>query len=393
MFPENAHAPALRLAERLLALEGCEGASRVFFSDNGSTAVEVALKMALRLRAARCAPPAGAPPRRVLALAGSYHGDTLGAALAQAPSVFTSPRQAPWYTDARGVFLQAPTCRRAAGGGWEVMPQPGIAARAEELRFADAGALFDGAARDGSRLAALYRGCVEAALDAAGSGAELPGGAGAVGACILEPALQGAGGMQLVDPAFQRALVAAAHERRLPVIFDEVFSGLWRLGAPTGAALLGVRPELLCMGKLLTGGALPLAATLASEEAFDAFRGASALDALLHGHSFAGSAVGCAAALQALGALAGRNANMGADGRLCALWRDDLALAITRAPGVRRVMHLGTVFAVELHSEEQGYRSNAARLLVGRLRRHGKYASERGPARGPDGSLRSRSAR
>jgi dethiobiotin synthetase/adenosylmethionine--8-amino-7-oxononanoate aminotransferase len=376
MFPENAHAPALELAEALLALDGCEAASRVFLSDNGSTAVEVALKMALRMSAVRRPVPAGAPPRRVLALAGSYHGDTLGAALAQAPSVFTASRQAPWYTPKRGLFLQAPTCRRATGGGWEVMLQPGIVAPAHELCFADEAALFDGASRDGSRLASLYRRAVEMALVEQADD-EQPGGVGAVGVCILEPALQGAGGMQLVDPAFQRALVAVAQARGLPVIFDEVFSGLWRLGAPTGAALLGLRPELLCMGKLLTGGTLPLAATLASDEAFDAFRGTTALDALLHGHSFAGSAAGCAAAVQALSALGRRNANMGAGSRLHALWRDELVLAITRAPNVRRVVHVGTVFAVELQSKEPGYRSGAARMLVRRLRiRHGALALE-----------------
>ena len=380
MFPESAHPPALRLAEQLLELEGCEAASRVFYSDNGSTAVEVALKMALRLRASRSPPPAGSPPRRVLALAGSYHGDTLGAALAQAPSVFTAPRQAPWYTPARGVFVEAPTCRLAPDGTWEVRLPPSLAGLAapEELRFSAAAGLWDGSSRDATRLAGQYRAAIEAALAPHSDGrVEQPGGTGALGACILEPALQGAGGMQLVDPAFQRALVQVCQARGLPCIFDEVFSGLWRLGAPTGAALLGLRPELLCLGKLLTGGSLPLAATLASEEVFDAFRGLGSTDALLHGHSYAGNAPGCAAAVHALEALGGqgRNLNLGPDCRLAPLWREELALQVARFPGVLRVMLLGTVFAVELRSSngERGYGSNAARELVGRLRMRGVY--------------------
>lgn len=381
MFPESVHAPALRLAEQLIGLEGCEATSRVFYSDNGSTAVEVALKMALRLRAARAPPSAGSPPRRVLALTGSYHGDTLGAALAQAPSVFTAPRQAPWYTPKRGVFVDAPTCRVAQDGAWEVLLPPSLAGAGapDELRFRLAAGLWDGASRDATQLAGQYRRAVEAALDAHSDAlAGQPGGAGSVGACILEPAMQGAGGMQLVDPAFQRAMVQVCQARGLPCIFDEVFSGLWRLGAPTGAALLGLRPELICVGKLLTGGTLPLAATLASEEAFDSFRGLGSADALLHGHSYAGNAPGCAAAVHALAALGekGRNHNMGDRGRLHPLWREELALEVARAPGVLRVTHLGTVFAAELSSlrgAERGYRSSAAREVVARLRLRGVY--------------------
>jgi dethiobiotin synthetase/adenosylmethionine--8-amino-7-oxononanoate aminotransferase len=86
----------------------------------------------------------------------------------------------------------------------------------------------------------------------------------------------------------------------VPLIADEVFSGLWRFGAISASQLLGVKPDVACYAKLLTGGTVPLAATLSSEEVFDAFRGTEKTDALLHGHSYSAHAIGCAAACSAL---------------------------------------------------------------------------------------------
>jgi dethiobiotin synthetase/adenosylmethionine--8-amino-7-oxononanoate aminotransferase len=235
----------------------------------------------------------------VLALSGSYHGDTLGAANAQAPSVFTGPTQAPWYTP-RGVFLEPPTTSLAAHG-WRVALPPQLAAQVAAagvpeaaLCFASQEALFS-AARDATPLAALYRAVVSAAIADAALHAD-----GAVGAAIIEPVLHGASGMFMVDPAFQRALAAACAAAQVPLIADEVFSGLWRLGAPAATQLLGIRPDVACYAKLLTGGTVPLAATLASEAVFDAFRGAVKTDALLHGHSYSAHPIGCAAACAAL---------------------------------------------------------------------------------------------
>jgi dethiobiotin synthetase/adenosylmethionine--8-amino-7-oxononanoate aminotransferase len=319
MYPEAAHAPALELADRLLQGPGRGWAQRVFYSDDGSTAVEIGLKMALRsysVKKVRCycdpasmqpspVPPLHAqgllphpPPLRVLALNGSYHGDTLGAANAQAPSVFTGPTQAPWYTP-RGVFLDPPTVELAADG-WRVVLPPGLSAPnvavavpSEALRFTK-DALFS-AERDKTALCEAYRALASAALADAALHAD-----GAVGAAIIEPVMHGAGGMVFIDPAFQRAVAAVCRAQQVPLIADEVFSGLWRFGAVSASQLLGVEPDVACYAKLLTGGTVPLAATLASEDVFDAFRGAEKTDALLHGHSFSAHAIGCAAACSAL---------------------------------------------------------------------------------------------
>jgi len=91
-------------------------------------------------------------------------------------------------------------------------------------------------------------------------------------ALIIEPVIQGAGGMLMIDPLFQRILVSECKSRKIPVIFDEVFTGFWRLGVESASELLGCSPDIACYAKLMTGGIIPLAATLATEEVFESFR-------------------------------------------------------------------------------------------------------------------------
>jgi dethiobiotin synthetase/adenosylmethionine--8-amino-7-oxononanoate aminotransferase len=283
IFPQAVHAPALALAQALLAGPGGGWAARVFYTDNGSTAVEAALKMAFRLYMTRTGSldeARAGPALEVMGLQEAYHGDTLGAMDAVAPSPFNGRLQTPWYSG-RGLFLDPPTAAVAADGRWRLrlppaltaaLAQDGAAAAAAAAEagegFADAGALF-ARPRGGGALAAAYRAHVEAAMEA-----HAAGGRAVVGACILEPVVQGAGGMRVIDPEFQRAVVAAARARAVPVVFDEVFTGLGRLGAPSGAALLEEAPDVACYAKLLTGGVVPLAATLATDEVFQAFKGA-----------------------------------------------------------------------------------------------------------------------
>ena len=406
MYPENSHEPALELAARLLAGPGRGWAHRTFYSDDGSTAVEIALKMALRAYAVQkartvisyCIWQLGClrlvrtfaraqgllskrmPPLRVLALSGSYHGDTLGAAQAQAPSVFTGPKQAPWYS-LRGVFIEPPTALLCASGTWRVVltPELGAAATAagvaaDSLHFTSQDALFS-SFRDATPLGRVYRDAVAATIASAAMDAR-----GAVGAAILEPVLHGASGMVFIDPAFQRAVAAACADAQVPLIADEVFSGLWRLGAPAASHLLGVQPDVACYAKLLTGGTVPLAATLASEAVFDAFRGAAKTDALLHGHSYSAHAIGCAAACASLDMFGDTTTNPnllpGPAPRLRSLWDLALVEAVRATPGVVRVVCIGTVFAAELmpSTGAGGYQSNAARGVVKRLRKHGTRA-------------------
>merc|ERR1719375_643100 len=161
--------------------------------------------------------------------------------------------------------------------------------------------------------------------------------------------------MVLVDPLWKRQLVRACRRRGVPVIFDEVFTGIWRLGAPSAAHLLGVDPDVSCFAKLLTGGTVPLSATLASKEVFEAFVGDSKAEALLHGHSYSGHPLGCALGLAALDAYADPRMNPNfrpgpGGGRLADLWEGGVLAALSTHPRVRRVAALGTVCAAQLQS-------------------------------------------
>lgn len=150
-----------------------------------------------------------------------------------------------------------------------------------------------------AKLMAAYRSYIEGEIDAfdaaaAASSSISPGSHPArLAACIMEPLLQGAGGMLVVEPGFQRALAAVSRSRGLPLILDEVFSGLYRLGSlSAGSGALGLRPDVACYGKLLTGGAVPMAVTLASREVFEAFSGPSKVGVGENGGWGSGSRVG-----------------------------------------------------------------------------------------------------
>uniref|UniRef100_A0A0G4HTL3 Ubiquitin-like domain-containing protein n=3 Tax=Eukaryota TaxID=2759 RepID=A0A0G4HTL3_9ALVE len=329
IFPEIAHEPATQLCEELLAGVGAGWASRVFFSDNGSTAVEVGMKMAMRL--AGCCPEGGSGGEggesgegfiRVIAQKNCYHGDTLGVMNVAEPSVFNA-RQHPWF-QSLGVFLDPPSlaCRQ---GRWcvELTPEMnegvekwGTAGVAQALEEGEGEREFylDVTKRLQSPLAGVYERLLldrlfpdaprgpDGLLDKSAQRERSRLGSASVpfGCLLLEPVLIGAGGMVLVDPLWQRVLVDLCREMGVPVVYDEVFSGLYRLGVQSARDLLGVHPDVSCFAKLITGGLLPLAVTLAGPHVFEVFDGDKKADALLHGHSYTAHPTGCAAACRAL---------------------------------------------------------------------------------------------
>ncbi|KAL2653202.1 hypothetical protein R1flu_021330 [Riccia fluitans] len=383
MFPENVHEPALRCAELLLQHMGKGWGRRVYFSDNGSTAIEIALKMAFRkfvtdhktvldtvtsskhIETQRSL--------KVLALSGSYHGDTLGAMEAQAPTPYTGFLQQPWYSG-RGLFLDSPKVflrnRR-----WQLhCPDSVLGDSVTEANNADI--LFESRndvfsiVRDETSWADIYRAYIRQQLHFHETSND-----DVIAALIIEPVIHGAGGMDMVDPLFQRILVSECRLRNIPVIFDEIFAGCWRFGVKSNTELLNCFPDIACYAKLLTGGTVPLAATIASEDVFDAFKGQSKLDALLHGHSYTAHAMGCATAVVALQHFSdpSKNSNLTTDGRLQELWNPELVSAISSHPSVRRVISIGTVFACELEDKNSGYASTSTKGLIQRLRADGIY--------------------
>ncbi|HSU96698.1 MAG TPA: aminotransferase class III-fold pyridoxal phosphate-dependent enzyme, partial [Gemmatimonadaceae bacterium] len=211
-----------------------EGLNRVFFSDDGSTAVEVAVKMALQYHANR-----GSERSIIVALENAYHGDTFGAMSVSGRGTFTDPFSSLLFDVRR-------------------LPDPST----------------------GDTVAAL-----DALLEREGS---------AVAAIIVEPLLMGAGGMLMYDEATLAALRERARDSNILFIADEVLTGFGRTGPLFACDRAGIAPDIICLSKGLTGGTLPLGATVATDEIFDAFLSEDRHRTLFHGHSYTANPIACA---------------------------------------------------------------------------------------------------
>ena len=387
MFPEAAHLPALQLAERLIQHGPGKGwASRAFFSDDGSTGMEVAIKMALRAFSVREAGKLGGPRRKdlgVLGLKGSYHGDTIGAMDAcEDTGVYTCE----WH-NAKGYWFDPPTVGIREGRTVVSIPSA-IAAETDDGK-ADVNTVslswtYDIEERLKSPLASVYRRYIQQTLE------KLKHGDGPqIAALVLEPLVMGAGGMIFVDPLFQRILIDVVRSAPtppplspspspsewsgMPVIFDEVFVGLYRLGLPTTHPLLGTPPDISVHAKILTGGLVPLAATLASDSIYRAFLGDDKIDALLHGHSYTAYPVGCAVALASLELVDGlaasdawaearerwrvssdREAAAARELAVWSFWDPTFVNVVSHMDRVAEVMAFGTVLTIKINDDTSG---------------------------------------
>ena len=200
-----------------------------------------------------------------------------------------------------------------------------------------------------------------------------------IGCVIIEPILMGAGGMKFIDPLWQRALMDIAKEKNVPVVFDEVASGLNRVGVTSCRDILQSNPDVACYAKLLTGGLLPMSVTLASEEVFTTFLGDEKSQALLHGHSYTANPVGCVAALHALDVYesvlgnAKKKARRGPNN----LFDENQVRELSMLPIVEQCFTLGTVLSVTIKPEAGGaggYGASSRTIpLVKQLREKGVY--------------------
>lgn len=297
IFAGFTHEPAETLAEKLVALAPA-GLEHVFYSDDGSTAVEAGLKMALGAGSFR-----GRPRSVIAALEHSYHGDTFGAMSVSARGPFTQPYE-------RHLF------------------------EVERLPFPEAG-------RERFTLEAFT--------------ALLARRPDEVAALILEPLVLGAGGMKMYAPAVLRDLRALCSRHGVYLIADEVMTGFGRTGTMFACEAAGVSPDILCLSKGITGGFLPLGVTMASGEVFDAFRSGDRAKAFFHGHSYTANPLACAAAAASLeifktDPVLERIAAIGAlhERRLAALGSH---------PAVAAVRRRGTIAAVERRASDPGYLS------------------------------------
>ena len=240
MFAGLTHEPAVQLAERLLAITPGQ-MRRVFYSDNGSCATEIAIKMALQAFHNQ-----GKPRHTIVALENSYHGDTFGAMSASGRGLFTQPFDDKLFNV---VFIPVPTRERATES---------LTALTQLLANGDVAAL------------------------------------------IVEPLVQGAVGMQMHDAGALSQLFAAAKAADAYVIADEVMTGFGRTGTLFACDQLSVAPDMICLSKGLTGGTLPMAVTLCTDAVYDAFYSDDVRHALYHGHSYTANPIACAAALASL---------------------------------------------------------------------------------------------
>lgn len=232
-FLGSTNVPAIELAEKLAGCFPPQTLTRTFYSDNGSTAIEVAVKMALQYWQL-CG---RTEKSRFVAFENAYHGDTTGAASLGGVGTFTSRFSAIHFPVERAANIEAI------------------------------------ASRDPSRLAAV----------------------------VVEPLVQGAAGIRLWPPGMLTSLRAWCDEHDVLLIFDEVLTAFGRTGRLFACEHEGVRPDFLCLAKGLTGGYLPLAATLTTERIYEAFLGEyHELKTFFYGHSYCGNPLGCAAALASL---------------------------------------------------------------------------------------------
>jgi adenosylmethionine---8-amino-7-oxononanoate aminotransferase len=255
MFGGLTHEPAVRLCERLTSIAP-DGLEHVFLCDSGSVSVEVAVKMCLQYWRSRGRPA----KRRLLTWRGGYHGDT---------------------------FMAMSVCDPEGGmhAMWDGVVASQVFAPAPPRSF------------DPSYASALS--------------ALIASHAGSLAAVIVEPVVQGAGGMRFHDPEYLRVLRAACSEHEVLLIFDEIATGFGRTGALFAAGHAGVAPDVMCVGKALTGGYLSLAAALCTSSVAAGISSGS-VPVIAHGPTFMGNPLACAVALASLSVLL--DADMGAPG-------------------------------------------------------------------------------
>ena len=286
LFGGFTHEPAARLAQRLMPLLP-SNQKKMFFSDNGSTAVEVALKAALQYfynKGKKCT--------KIIALENGFHGDTFGAMAASGISFFTDA--------------------------------------------------FRGSLIEVARIPAPFPGREQESLNALKALA----GTGSYAAFIFEPLIQGAAGMVMYEPEALNSLMALCKDHQIFTIADEVMTGFGKTGRNFACDYLSEQPDMMCFSKALTGGTIPMALTTFTQQIFDGFYSNDVNKALFHGHTFTANPTGCAAALAGLDLLLSNEMQENikrVNSRHLAFKQE-----IEKHPRVKTARVLGVIFALEI---------------------------------------------
>ncbi len=301
------HEAAIELAERLVALSP-PGLERCFFADNGSSAIEIALKMSFHYWHNR----GETGRRRFVGLTNGYHGETLGA---------LAVGHVPLYRDTYGpLLLEGITA--PSPDSYRAPPDVSAEAHAQAC-LAELDALLDRHA-------------------------------GEVCAVVVEPLVQCAGGMRMYPASYLSGLRRLCDSHDVHLIADEIAVGFGRTGTLFACEQGGITPDFMCLSKGLTGGYLPLAVTLTTDRIYAAFYDDyERLTAFLHSHSYTGNPLGCRAALATLDIFASDDV-IGNNRRLAAHMAERTAAALEDHPNVAEIRQTGMILAIELVADKAG---------------------------------------
>jgi adenosylmethionine-8-amino-7-oxononanoate aminotransferase len=294
LFGGFTHEPAVVLSEKLMRILPSNQA-KLFYSDNGSTAVEVAIKVALQYHYNQ-----GQSKTKILAFENAFHGDTFAAMAASGISFFTEAFQ--------GSLLEVVR-----------VPLPTAGNEAQAM------AIFEGQVNTGE-----------------------------FAAFIFEPLVQGAAGMIMYEAAVLDNYLALCKKHQLLSIADEVMTGFGKTGRNFACDYLTHQPDMLCLSKALTGGTIPMSITTFTQELFDAFYSDDTSKALFHGHTFTANPTGCAAAIASLELL--ESAEIQQQIQQINLQQLAFQQRIAQHPRVKTTRVLGIIFALEIKTEsDQSY--------------------------------------
>ncbi len=312
MFAGFSHPPAIHLAKKLSALLP-EDLNRVFYSDNGSTAVEVALKIAYQYWKNK-----GEVTRhKFLAFDLGYHGDTVGA--------MSVGKGCGFFKNFEDICFQV-----------DMIPYVETWAGDDDVVAKEEAALIE----------------IKNIMDRQ---------KGEIAALIMEPLMQGAGGVRFSRPEFIKAVTELAHENNILVIFDEVAVGFGRTGKMFACEKIGVTPDIICLSKGLTAGYMPMAVTVATDRLFNEFLDEGFEKAFIHGHTFTANPLACAVALKSLELFEEEN-TLEKIVHIEARHKEQLK-KLQDHPLIFKARVMGTALAFNLSENKAGYKTGGGEFL------------------------------
>ena len=311
LFAGFTHEPAVNLAEQLVGLLP-DKLSKVFFSDNGSTSVEIAMKVAIQYWFNK-----GKKKNKFMAFDGGYHGDTLGAMSVGFSSGFYEP-----FSEVinKNFFFSFPE-------NWFGNNQVELSEE-ESIR--------------------QVKNIISKEKDN-------------IAAVIIEPLIQGAGGMRVCRKEYLNKLIKIFKDSRIMVIFDEVMTGFGRTGKMFALDHIAEKPDIICLAKSLTGGYIPLAATIFNEEIHKEFVDSNFKKTFLHGHTFTANPVGCSAALASLNLFA-KDETFKNIKKIEDTHRKCLS-TISKSSNIKKIRVLGSIAAFDLNDDRFKYGSKSGERL------------------------------